>query len=138
MTSALTDLPELVVDASALVDLIVSSPLAPQVAAALRGHRLHAPCHVDAEALSALARLTRAGSLPESQVPRCLQAVAAAPLERHPIQPLLDAAWGLRGNLRVLDALYVALAQRQGCHVLTTDSRLAAAAPASARLVTGG
>ena len=56
----------------------------------------------------------------------------------HPIQPLLDAAWGLRSNLRVLDALYVALAQRRGCQVLTTDSRLAAAAPGSTRLVTSG
>ena len=134
----MADVPELVVDASALIDLVVASALAPQVAAALRGHRLHAPCHVDAEALSALARLTRAGSIPDSHVLRCLQAVTAAPVERHPIQPLLDAAWGLRSNLRVLDALYVALAQRRGCQVLTTDSRLAAAAPGSTRLVTSG
>ncbi len=130
--------PELVVDASALVDLVLASPLASPVAAALRGHRLHAPCHIDAEALSALARLSRAVSIPDSQLLRCLRAVATAPLERHPIQPLLDTAWELRGNLRVLDALYLALAQRRGCQVLTTDSRLAAAAPASTRLVTGG
>jgi predicted nucleic acid-binding protein len=134
----LADVPELVVDASALVDLVASSPLASEVAEALRGHRLHAPCHLDAEALSALARLTRAGSIPESHVSRCLQAVAAAPVERHPVQPLLGAAWALRGNLQVLDALYVALAQRQGCQLLTTDSRLAAAAPAITRLVTSG
>jgi predicted nucleic acid-binding protein len=134
----LAERPELVIDASALAELVVSSPLAPRIAAALDSHQLHAPCHLDAEALSALARLARAGSVSESQVPRCLEAVAAAPVERHPIQPLLASAWELRANLRVLDALYVALAQRLGCQVLTTDGRLAAAAPASTRLVTGG
>jgi predicted nucleic acid-binding protein len=131
----LTELPELVVDASALVDLLVSPELGPRVAAALEGHQLHAPCHIDAEALSALARMTRAGITGESHVSRCLKAVATAPIERHPIQPLLEAAWGFRDNLRVLDALYVTLAQRRVCPVLTTDSRLAAAAPASTRLI---
>lgn len=134
----MADVPDIVLDASALVELVLSTPLAPGVADGLGGHRLHAPCHLDAEALSALARMARAGILGEDRVQRCLQAVTNAPIERHPLQPLLDGAWRLRDNLRVLDALYVALAQRLSCPVLTTDRHLAAAAPLMMRLVTAG
>lgn len=41
----------------------------------------------------------------------------------------LRRAFELDGRLRVLDALYVVLADELGCPLLTTDQRLARAAP---------
>jgi predicted nucleic acid-binding protein len=118
-----------IVDASAMVDLLVGSPLAVAVQNRLRGHELHVPAHFDAEVISALGRLQRAGELSVRQVTTRLRRVAAAPLQRHLLGALLSGAWKLRHNLRVVDALYVELANRLDAPVITTDGRLAAASP---------
>jgi predicted nucleic acid-binding protein len=115
-----------IVDASAMVDLLVGSTLAPSIENRLRGHELHVPAHFDAEVLSALGRLQRAGEMTVRQVTTRLQRVAAAPLERHLLAPLLAGAWKLRHNLRLVDALYVELANRLDASIVTTDAGLAA------------
>jgi predicted nucleic acid-binding protein len=119
----------LIVDASAMVELLVGSPMATVVQKRLRGHELHVPAHFDAEVLSALGRLHRAGELSVRQVGTRLERLADAPLQRHLLAPLLSDAWRLRHNLRLVDALYVELANRLGAPVVTTDARLAAASP---------
>ena len=125
-----------VVDASALVDLLLGSPLGEPVRRRLEGHHLHAPGHLDAEVLSALGRLHRAGKLSPAAVARRLRHLVTAPIRRHELAPLVEGAWNLRHNLRLVDALYVELAMRLEATLVTTDSALAAAAPA-AELVTG-
>ena len=59
---------ELVIDASAMVDLLLGGPLGEAVGRRLRGHALHAPAHLAAEVLSALGRLSRADALAASDV----------------------------------------------------------------------
>ncbi len=59
---------EVVVDASALVDLLLGGPLGDRVAARIAGRRLHSPAHLDAEVLSALGRIHRAGDLSAAAV----------------------------------------------------------------------
>lgn len=118
-----------IVDASAMVDLLVGSPLATSVEARLRGHELHVPAHFDAEVLSALGRLQRAGEITARQVSSRLGSVAAAPIQRHQLAPLLTDAWELRHNLRLVDALYVELANRLDVSIVTTDAGLAVASP---------
>jgi predicted nucleic acid-binding protein len=127
---------QVVVDASAMVDLLVGSPLGDPVRQRLEGHQLHAPAHLDAEVLSALGRLHRGGKLSAIAVARRLRQVAAAPILRHDLAGLLEGAWNLRHNLRLVDALYVELAMRLDAPLVTTDSALAAASSA-ADLVTG-
>ena len=116
-----------VVDASAMVDLLLGTSLGAAVADRLRGEQLHAPAHFDAEVLSALGRLHRAGSLSPGQVGTRLARLESAPIARHPIVELGRGAWGRRSNLRLVDALYVELAARLGVPLLTTDAALAAA-----------
>ena len=116
-----------VVDASAMVDLLLGTSLGAAVADRLRGEQLHAPEHFDAEVLSALGRLHRAGSLSPGQVGTRLARLESAPIARHPIVELGRGAWGRRSNLRLVDALYVELAARLGVPLLTTDAALAAA-----------
>ena len=115
---------ELVVDASALVDLLLANELGQAVGRRVAGHHLHAPAHVDAEVLSALGRLHRAGDLDADDVETKLALLTSAPITRHAINDLLLGAWARRHRLRLADALYVELATMLGCHLVTTDRRL--------------
>jgi predicted nucleic acid-binding protein len=115
---------EVAVDASALIDLFLGGPLGDAVATRLAGHGLHGPAHLDAECLSALGRLNRAGDLPAATVEQFLARLADAPITRHPVHELLTGAWARRVNLRLADALYVELADQLGIALVTTDARL--------------
>jgi predicted nucleic acid-binding protein len=117
----------LVVDASAIVELLLSTPLGRSVARRIQSQGLHAPAHIDAEALSALGRLQRSRQLAEREVASRLKLLAEAPIERHMLPPLLSGAWRRRKNLRLVDALYVELASQLGLPLLTADARLAGA-----------
>ena len=116
-------------DASVLVDLLAGTDVAPAAQARLANVVLHAPAHLDAEILSALGRLNRAGELETRDVEAALVHLAALPMTRHDLPPLLAGAWARRADLRLLDGLYVELAERLGVRVLTTDHRLARACP---------
>ena len=94
----------------------------------IRSRILHAPAHLDAEVLSALGRLHRAEELPADAVAEMLEALAGAPIRRHPLAPLLTGAWNRRAELRLADAIYVELASALGrIPLISTDGRLARA-----------
>jgi predicted nucleic acid-binding protein len=132
-----TDSKALVVDASAVVETLLGTDLGVQARARMRGHGLHAPAHLDAEVLSALGRLFRTSQLAESTVGAALDELAAAPIQRHPLAGLLSGAWERRENHRLVDGLYVQLADSLASTILTTDARLARSA-AQAELVSDG
>ena len=117
----------LVIDASALIDLVRARGAGPGVRERVEGRRLHAPAHLDAEVLSGLGRLHRAGEVSAEAVEAQLAAVARAPITKHEISPLLAGSWARRHEIRMADALYVELADRLGLRLLTTDERLARA-----------
>lgn len=120
---------EAVLDASALVDFLVGTDRAGAVAARMSEFAdLHAPAHLDAEVLSALGRLQRAGVITAGAAVARLKALAAAPIHRHALAQLLVGAWQRRDRLRLVDALYVELAASLRLPLLTTDARLASAA----------
>jgi len=98
---------EAVVDASAIVDLLLDNALGAAVRRRIAGHVLLAPAHIDAEVLSALGRLHRAGELEAESVESRLRELAEAPIQ-----------------LRLVDALYVELAVSRGLPLVTTDRRL--------------
>lgn len=125
-----------VVDASLLVDLLAGTAYAAAAAARLRGTALHAPAHLDAEVLSALGRLHRAGALSDADIDAGLARLARLPLTRHLLPELLRGAWERRGDIRLVDALYVHLAAHLDVPLLTTDRRLARACP-RAEAITG-
>ncbi|MPZ67701.1 MAG: PIN domain-containing protein [Pseudonocardiaceae bacterium] len=125
-----------VIDASVLVDLLAGTDYAAPATARLRGTTLHAPAHLDAEVLSALGRLHRAGELRAADIGAALARLASLPLTRHLLTDLLVGAWEHRASVRLVDGLYVHLASRLDVPLLTTDRRLARACP-SAELITG-
>jgi predicted nucleic acid-binding protein len=116
-----------ILDASAAVELLLRTSTGMRAEAALRTHRVAVPAHFDAEVLSALGRVARAGDLADSLVEPILKELARAPFVRYALQPLLAAAWGLRHNLALREALYVTLARRLGALLVTADTRLAEA-----------
>lgn len=118
-----------VIDASALVDFLLGTEHGRAMNSALTGFAaLHAPAHMDAEVLSALGRLHRAGSLTTRQVSGRLEELVRAPIERHELTPLLTGAWRRRDRFRLVDALYVELAELLGASLLTTNTLLASSA----------
>ncbi len=115
-----------VINASALVEALLGTGVGVEVRRRMRGHQLHAPAHLDAEVLSALGRLHRAGDLGQASVAAALDELAAAPIQRHPLAALLSGAWARRDAQRLVDALYVELAvSLASASLLTTDARLA-------------
>ena len=120
----------LVLDAAAVVDLLLRNALGRQVRARLTGNILWSVAHLDAEVLSALSRLHRSGDLDAGEVHARLRLLAALQIERLPITlPLLTGAWGLRHNVAARDALYVVAARSLNGRLLTTDQGLARAVP---------
>lgn len=118
---------DVVVDASAIVELLVGTHAGLQVSAVLDGRSAAAPAHFDAEVLATLGRLARRGTIPEVDVEPAIEALRGAPIERYGLPPLLLEAWNLRRNVANSDALYVALARILGASLVTTDARLSRA-----------
>lgn len=119
----------LVVDASAVVEVLRRSQRGDAVAARMRGATLAAPAHLDAEVLSALGRLERAGEAEPAEVTRALDRLVRLPVERLPLARLIPRAWELRENIALRDGFYVACAEMLGATLLTLDARLARSAP---------
>lgn len=112
-----------VVDAATVVDLICDFAAAESFRSALTSaDAMAAPAYLDAEVLSALGRLQRAGQLPRAA--ERVEALAAFPATRWPLQPLLSSAWSLGSRIALRDALYVALALSLDAVLVTSDGRL--------------
>ena len=122
---------DVVVDASVIVDLVAVTVHAPAARTALAGRRLFAPAHLDAEVISALGHMQRAGLLTARQATNGLKMCARTPIDRAPLPDLLAGAWRRRSSLRVSDALYVELAEQLGLELVTTDRRLGRSYPAA-------
>lgn len=78
---------------------------------------------VDAEVVSALWRLVGAGTLNGDDGYRCVGACSRIGLLRYAAGPLLRCVWGLREGVSASDVLYVALAQRLDCALVTIDAQ---------------
>ena len=112
-----------VVDAAVVVDLICDFPAAEAYRQVLASaDAVAAPAHLDAEVLSALGRLNRAGRL--TRAAERVEALAAFGATRWPLRPLLSPAWALVDRIATRDALYVALAVSLDAVLITTDGRL--------------
>jgi predicted nucleic acid-binding protein len=121
-----------VVDASAIVDLLVPPDIA-------RRDRLiaelpepsdpwFAPDILTFEVFAVMRRHVLRGALTPSGAWRRLEKLSSLPLELTLTWPLLPDAWALRENLAAADSLYAALALRANRPLLTSDRRLARAA----------
>lgn len=135
-TSSETGVAAAVVDASVVVDLLLTG--SPVARSALAGTEPLAPELLDAEVLSAVSRLVRRRALREDRGYLAIRQLARASIERVPIAPLVIGAWQLRHNLSPYDAIYVALARRLDCPLITADRRIAAAPDIGVPVIVAG
>ena len=126
----------IVLDASALVELVLNTPTGRAIALRIADPAggLHIPHLADVEVTQALRRYAKEGEIDAATAALALDDLRALDLQRHAHDPLLDRVWELRGNLTAYDAVYVALAEVLDTVVLTCDHRLARA-PGLARRV---
>jgi predicted nucleic acid-binding protein len=116
----------IVVDASALLELLLRTPAAAAVEARLfGGETVHAPHVLDLEVAQVLRRYERAGSLSAMRAREALDDLVAFRIERYPHHLFLSRVWALRANATAYDACYLALAEALAAPLLTSDRRLA-------------
>lgn len=115
-----------VLDSSVVLDALVASGAAGSAARErLRSLGvLPAPHLLDVEVSSVLRRLVLAGRVGTSIALRAQASFAQLPVERYPFAPFAGRVWELRDQVTAYDGWYVALAERLGVALVTTDERL--------------
>jgi predicted nucleic acid-binding protein len=117
----------LVIDASAVLDLLLHEPPYAQVVIRRldRADALAAPHLLDAEVAHGLRTNLLRRRLAVAGARAALQAYLQIEIERYPHLPLIPRAFQLRDNATVYDALYLALAEALDAPLLTRDAALA-------------
>lgn len=121
-----------VVDASAIVEYLLRTPLGATLEAALgdRDAELHVPALCDVEVASVVRRALLARRLGVDRAYDALEDYLELPLARHGHTYLLSRVMGLRCGFSAYDAVYLALAEWLEAAFVTTDERLARAVQA--------
>jgi predicted nucleic acid-binding protein len=91
-------------------------------------HELIAPSVFSGEVASALTKAERQKLIPVGDARPLLGRVMRTPPVMRPYEPLLDRAVDISSKTRsgLYDCLYVALAEREGCELVTDDQKLIA------------
>ena len=119
----------IVIDASALVELLLQTPRSMPIVARLSAplEEVHAPHLIDLETASALRTLEGQGHVSPAEASRAIHDLIQVDLIRYAHEPLIPRVWQLRGNITPYDAVYVALAEHLSAPLITCDAKLAAA-----------
>ncbi len=127
----------IVVDASALIEVLLRTPAAPAVEHYLfaPGQTWHAPHLLDVEVAQVMRRYAAKGDIDAERGRAALTDLADLPMQRYPHDFLLPRVWALWPNVTAYDAVYVSLAEALDAVLLTRDARLAASAGHLARVV---
>jgi predicted nucleic acid-binding protein len=120
-----------VLDANVAIKWVLTEPDSPK-ALALRTdyqaqiHELIAPDIIPVEVAHALTRAERRNLIKQGQAAGLLAVVMMTCPPQHPYQPLLQRATAISSQARigVYDCLYVALAEREKCELVTADAKL--------------
>lgn len=122
-----------VLDASAALCLVLPRPnssKALQLQADFQNavHELIAPSIFPGEVASALTKAERQKLIPIGDARPLLGRIMRTPPVTHPYEPLLGRAVDISSQTRsgLYDCLYVALAEREGCELVTDDQKLIA------------
>lgn len=118
-----------VVDASVIVRLLLARKsddlLRRRIIGA--GRTLFAPAHIDIEVLSAICGLCKGNKITEDRAHRMSEQLQALRITRYGVASLGERIVRLRHNFTAYDAAYIALAERLGQPLLTTDAKFARA-----------
>lgn len=126
----------IVVDASAMTEFLLQTPLGLKVEARLfRGaEEFHVPHLIDVEVAQALRRLVRTRDVSLERAEEALADLVDVDLRRHPHVDLLGRVWELRDSVTSYGAVYVALAEALASPLVTCDAPLGASPGHSVRI----
>lgn len=124
----------LVVDASAVAEILFGTEAGRRAAALIDDHELLAPQHLTADVASVIRGWSLGRHITDEQALRAFREFEALGVEQVPMMSTLPAVYALRHNVSAYDAMYVVLARAAQCSLLTLDARLAASAPDCALL----
>lgn len=126
----------IVVDASAMLEFLLQTPLGARVEARLfrDEEEFHSPHLMDVEITQGLRRLVRSGEVSATRAAEAIEDLGDFDLHRHAHLNLLPRAWHLRENVTAYDAMYVALAEALDASMITCDAPLAKAPGHRARI----
>jgi len=118
-----------VVDASAVVEMLLRTPIGEKCQARLlvADEALCAPHLLDVEVAQVLRRFAAQGEMTAERGSEALVDLADLPLTRYPHGPLLERVWDLRHSVSAYDAVYLALAEALDAPLVSSDGRLARA-----------
>lgn len=127
----------IVVDASALIEVLLRTPSAQAIESYLfaPGESLHVPHLLDVEVAQVIRKYALRGDIDAGRGAAALTDLADLRLRRYAHDFLLPRVWELRNNITAYDAVYVALAEALDAVLLTRDSRLADQAANHARIL---
>ena len=119
----------IVLDASALLEVLLRAPLAERLMdrALEASERMHAPHLLDVDVTQVLRRLVHRKEITVERAEQALEDLARLVIERHEHQSLVDRVWQLRDSISAYDGVYVALAEALDAPLLTCDAKLAGA-----------
>ena len=126
----------IVIDASAIVEVLAHGPMADSISEALTESKeaITVPHLLDIEALNALRGLAIAGEVDGHEGSQFLESLESLRAERVAHADLLPRVWELRHNFTAYDATYIALAEAQGATLWTCDAKLVKGHRAKVRL----
>ena len=124
----------IVIDASAIVELLLGGPKVRALAPRIASEDLHAPDLIDIEVLSALRRHESTGVTTAVAATVAVHTLTRLALTRHSCAPFALRIWQLRANLSTYDACYVTLAESIAAPLVTCDARIARAPGHRARV----
>lgn len=126
----------IVVDASAIVELLLRTELGARVEDRLFGgeEALHSPHLLDVEVLQVLRKLEHRRILDAARAREAVDDLAILDLHRHSHLELMSRVWQLRDNLTAYDAVYVALTEALDATLVTCDGPLSRSVGHDARI----
>lgn len=124
----------IVLDSSAVVELLLNRPIGAAVVQRVRGEDVQAPQLLLVEVASVLRRLTLCGELDADRGADALADLRDLDPQLHDHEFLMPAIWRMRDTVTAYDAAYVALAEALDAPLVTLDRRLADAPGVGARV----
>lgn len=125
----------IVVDASAVIDVLTVASGSAELVSYLTAEDLHAPSLIDFEIVSAVRGLTLGGHLSAHRAEDLLTDFDDLRIQRWPsADALRRRAFQLRNNISGYDSAYVVLAEALDCPLLTSDVRLSRSTGHSVRI----